>query len=294
MKQQTALKILVPLIGLLALSAACAGLFLPGGGGSYGFVSLRGQEAEIFGRGLYQYDTLMVASGFQGTDIITLIIGLSLLFFAFRSYLRGSLRGGLFLAGALSFFLYIGISMSFAAAYNPFFLVYVALMSASLFALVLTIQAVDPAVIGKQLPESLPRGRVAAFFMFAGASVLLLWGSEIAASWQTGLMPDFLASYTTMVTHGLDMGVIAPLAFLSAFLVLKRRPDAIRFGFPLALLNILIGLCVISQTLIQLRAGVEFSTGQLIGMIGAWILLAGFAAWTVVSMAKHIQDSPQS
>ena len=289
MKQQTGLKILVPLIGVLGFAAACAGLFWPGGDGSYIFTSLRGQSAEMFGRGLYQYDTLMIASGFQGTDMVTLFIGLPLLLFAFRGYLRGHLRAGLVLAGVLSFFLYNGISMSFAAAYNPFFLVYVALMSASLFALVLTIQAIDPAVIGKYLSKSMPRGWMTTYFIFSGASVLLLWGSEIAASWQTGLMPDFLASYTTVVTHGLDMGVIAPLAFLSASLVLKRKPDAIRFGFPLALLNILIGLCVISQTMMQLRAGVAFSTGQLIGMIGSWIVLAGFAAWTVVTMARQIR-----
>jgi hypothetical protein len=290
MKQQSGLKILVPLIGILGFAAACAGLFWPGGDGGYAFTSLRGQETDIFGRGLYQYDTLMVASGFQGTDMITLFIGLPLLYFAFRGYLHGRLLGGLVMAGALSFFLYNGISMSFAAAYNPFFLVYVSLMSASLFALVMTIQAIAPSIIGKHLSESMSRGWMATYFMISGASVLLLWGSEIAASWQTGLMPEFLASYSTTVTHGLDMGVIAPLAFLSASLVLKGKPDAVRFGFPLALLNILIGLCVISQTVMQLRAGVEFSTGQLIGMVGAWIILAGFAAWTVVSMARQIHE----
>jgi hypothetical protein len=290
MKQQSGLKILVPLIGILGFAAACAGLFWPGGDGGYAFTSLRGQETDIFGRGLYQYDTLMVASGFQGTDMITLFIGLPLLYFAFRGYLHGRLLGGLVMAGALSFFLYNGISMSFAAAYNPFFRLYASLMSASLFALVMTIQAIAPSIIGKHLSESMSRGWMATYFMISGASVLLLWGSEIAASWQTGLMPEFLASYSTTVTHGLDMGVIAPLAFLSASLVLKGKPDAVRFGFPLALLNILIGLCVISQTVMQLRAGVEFSTGQLIGMVGAWIILAGFAAWTVVSMARQIHE----
>ncbi len=52
----------------------------------------------------------------------------------------------------------------------------------------------------------------------------------------------------------------------------------------------MVGLCVISQTVMQLRAGVDISTGQLIGMVGSWIMLAGFAAWTVASMAKHIRE----
>ncbi len=290
MKQQTALKILVPLIGLLALASACAGLFWPGGDGGYIFTSLRGQQTEIFGQGLYTYDTLMVASGFQGTDIITIFIALPLLILAYRGYRHGKLKSGLLLAGALMFFLYIGASLSFAAAYNPLFLIYVTLMSASLFALLLTLQAIDPATLDKRISDAMPRGVMTVYFIIAGASVLLLWGSEIAASWQTGLLPEFMGSYTTVVTHGLDMGLIAPSAFIIAAMLRRGNPNACRYGFPLAILNIMVGLCVISQTIMQLRAGVDFSMGQLIGMIGSWIMLAGFAAWTVASMAKHIRE----
>jgi hypothetical protein len=290
MKRQPALKILVPLIGILSFTAACPGLFWPGGDGSYIFTSLRGQPVEIFGRGLYSFDTLMVGAGFQGTDIITIFFALPLLAISFRRYLFGRVKDALVLAGVLSFVLYNGISMSFAAAYNPLFLVYVALMSASLFALLLLFQTIDPTSLGKQISDTIQRRRMAAYFIFAGAGVLFLWGSEIVASWQSGLMPEFLASYTTIVTHGIDMGLIAPSTFIAAGWLLKGNANGVRFGFPLALLNILIGLCVISQTVMQLRAGVAFSTGQLIGMIGSWVLLAGFATWTVISMAQHIKE----
>ncbi len=208
----------------MALAAACAGFFWPGGDGIYIFTSLRGQQTEIFGQGLYTYDTLMVASGFQGTDIITIFIALPLLILAYRGYRRGKLKSGLLLAGALMFFLYIGASLSFAAAYNPLFLIYVALMSASLFALLLTIQAIDPATLDKRISDAMPRGVMTVYFIIAGASVLLLWGSEIAASWQTGLLPDFMASYTTVVTHGLDMGLIGPSAFIIAAMLRREIP----------------------------------------------------------------------
>jgi len=278
------------LIGILSFAAACAGLFWPGGEDSYIFTSLRGQPVEMFGRGLYAHDTLMVGAGFQGTDIISLFIALPLLAIAYRRTQRGSVKDTLFLAGALMFFLYIGASLSFAAAYNPLFLIYVALMSASLFALLLTLQAIDPAALGNRISDAMPRSAMTAYFIFAGAGRLFLWGSEIAASWQSGLMPEFLASYTTIVTHGIDMGLVAPATFIAAAWLSKGNANGVRFGLPLALLNILIGLCVISQTVMQLRAGVIFSTGQLIGMIGSWLLLAGFATWTVISMTRHVRS----
>jgi hypothetical protein len=54
------LKWLIPLIFILALTASLCGLFLPGGEGPFAFTTLRGHEVEMFGRGLYQFDTLLV------------------------------------------------------------------------------------------------------------------------------------------------------------------------------------------------------------------------------------------
>jgi hypothetical protein len=81
---------LVPLIAGLALIAALAGLFLPGGNGPFTFTSLRGHEVEMFGRGLYQYDTLLVGAALRGTDAVTLLVSLPLLvLFTWRAR-RGS------------------------------------------------------------------------------------------------------------------------------------------------------------------------------------------------------------
>ena len=290
MNHKKALNVLVPLVALLALFSACAGLFWPNQGAAYPFTTLRGQVVDINGRGLYAYDTLMTAAGFQGTDLVTLVVGLPLLAFGYFGYRRGGLKSALLLAGVLLFFLYNGISMSFASAYNPLFLVYVALMSASLYAFILTLASIDLEPLRHSMSKHFPRRVIAVYFFLAGSSVLGLWGMEVVESWKTGQLPAFLGSYTTMVTHGLDMGLIGPTAYLIAVLILKRQPNGIRLGFPLAILNILIGLCVISQTVVQLRAGVVFSPVQLIAMISSWLILAGFAAWTVFSMAKHIKQ----
>jgi hypothetical protein len=59
MKQQAALNWLVPLIGVLALFASGAGLFL-GGGMDHPFTTLHGQVVEIYGRGIYQNDTIFL------------------------------------------------------------------------------------------------------------------------------------------------------------------------------------------------------------------------------------------
>src|ERR1041384_508605 len=93
MKYQSALKWLLPLIGILALFAVLMGLFYETPGQPYAATSFRGEQVMINGHGLYYYDTVSTAAQMQGNDIITLLVGLPLLvistWFAFKSSLRG-------------------------------------------------------------------------------------------------------------------------------------------------------------------------------------------------------------
>ncbi len=95
MRTRGALTWLVPFIGVLAFLAAGAGLFWRDAGRSFTFTTLHGQVVEIYGQGLYRYDTVFSAAGNKGTDAVTLLVGLPLLVTAFLSYRRGALRGGL-------------------------------------------------------------------------------------------------------------------------------------------------------------------------------------------------------
>jgi hypothetical protein len=219
-----------------------------------------------------------------------MIVAVPLLLRSFRAYRRGSVRGGLLLAGALSFFLYNGASMAFSATYNDLFLVYTALMSSSLFAFVTLLAGFDTNQLEAMAGGGMPRKGIAVYFFVAGSAVLVLWGMEIVAALLSGEPPANLGPDTTPVTHAFDMGVIAPTAYLSAVLLLKRRPNAYRIGFPIIILNILIGMCVISQTVMQTRLGIVFSMGQMIGIVGSWVLLAGFAVWSAVSMWRNLKE----
>ena len=124
MKQYSALNWLVAIITLCALVTAAVGLFTSGSGSRISFTTVRGETVEVWGQGLYKYDTPIGATGFTAADVITLLLAIPILVISLLSYRRGSLKGGLFLAGALSYFLYNYTSMGFGAGYNNFFLAY--------------------------------------------------------------------------------------------------------------------------------------------------------------------------
>ena len=288
MKRIYALNWLVPLIILLAAVAAASGLLWPGGGSPHPFNTLRGETATIDGRGLYRYDTLFSAATFRATDTITLLVGIPLLAAAFIRYRRGSLRGGLLLAGTLTYFVYVGVSMAFGAAFNSLFLVYVGLFSSSLCAFIVALMAIDAGTLLQCITPGFPWRGGAVFLFVAGAGVIILWLSELIGPLAAGRAPALLGPYTTMFTYGIDMAVIAPAAIGTGILLLRRSPLGVLLAAPMLVLCTLNGVVVIASTAAQTLAGITFPIGVYIGLIGSWVVLGAFAIGLAVSLFRHI------
>lgn len=288
MKKQSSLNWLVPLIAVLALIVSGLGLFGQGGGGAYAFTTLHGATVKINGQGTYQNDTLFTAMSFTGTDAVMLLLALPLLLVGFVLYRRGSLRGAFLLVGALSNFLYYSATLAFGAAYNNLFLVYVLYFSTSLAGFVLAFASIDLAALPARLTPRMPRKGLAAFLFVAGLAPLGLWLSDVVAGLFAGRAPDTLGSYTTLFTYAIDLGVIVPAVFLAAGLVLRRAPLGYLLGFTLLTLLAVTGMAVIGQTVAQTNAGISFSTGQMIGLIGSWVILAVLAVGMDAAILRNL------
>ncbi|HEY0735483.1 MAG TPA: hypothetical protein VGD69_11305 [Herpetosiphonaceae bacterium] len=284
--RRSALSWLVPLIGLLALIAAGAGLLWPADGQPYPITSFRGEQVLINGRGLYRYDTVSTAAQMQANDLVTLALGLPLLVISFRLAARGSLRGRLLLTGTLGFFLYTYMSMTFGTAYNPLFLLYVALWSLSLCACIVSIQAIDVATLPQHFSPRLPRRSIATLLAAAGGFLLIAWLGRIVPPLLRGETPE-LENTTTLFIQALDLGVIVPLSFLSAVLLLRRSP----WGYLLASVAVLkfltLGLAVSTMGLNMARIGVPISPIELV--VFPTLTLANMIM--VGLLLKHISGS---
>ena len=289
MKQRAALLWLIPVILLLALIAAGVGLFWQDGG-PFMFTTVRGETVQMYGQGLYRYDSYFKAPILRGTDAVALFAGLPLLAIAFRFYRRGSLRGGLLLVGALSFFLYYSASLAFSAAFNRLFPVYVALFSASFFAFLYALTAIDAPALAARLSPRLPRRGLAAFMFVAGLGVLFIWASELVGPALDGGTPANLDADTTLFTHALDIAVIAPAVILTGAALLRREPLGALLAAPLLVLCTLIGLVVIAQTVAQTLAGITFPVGVYIGMIGSWVVMGAFAVGLAVAFFRSLAE----
>lgn len=278
MKKITHLKWLIPAISILAFFATLAGLW-PADGQSYPYTNFRGEQVTINARGLYYWDTVSSAAQVQANDLVMLALGLPLLILSFWLTLRGSLRGRLLLTGTLGFILYTYITMCFGAAYNAFFLVYVALFSLSLFAFILSMMSFDLETLPSHFSDKLPTGWIAGLLFFAASFLALAWLGRIGPTLVSEQIP-MLENVTSMFIQAMDLGLVVPLCVLAGVLLLKRNP----WGYLLASIGLMkfmtMGIAVSLMGFNMARVGVPVSAVELV--VFPVITLANLALVTLL------------
>jgi hypothetical protein len=290
MKANRVVTWLSSLIVILALVAAGVGLLWPNNGSAFSFTTLRGETAEIWGQGWYRYDSSLIALGFIAGDAVMLFLGIPLLVTSLVRYRRGSLKGGLLLVGTLAYFIYVYGSMTFGAAYNNLFLVYTILFSASLFAFVLAFTCIDLQVLLAHILPRLPRRSLVAYLAVTGVVLVGVWGGlSLLPALLQGKAPGELASYTTLVTHAIDLGIIAPLSILAGILVWQRVPLGYLLSFTILVLSWTIGTSVVVSGFLQLLAQV-LTPAQVLGFVIPFVILSLVGIWLTSAFLHNLSD----
>jgi hypothetical protein len=265
------------IVAVLAAVAAAVGLFAGGGPGAAAVTSVRGQATDLYGVGLYRFDSVLLGVGNRGTDAVTLFLEVPVLVLALRAYLRRSVRGTVVLIGVLGWLLYYYASMSLYTAFNRLFPVYVVVFAATLFALPLAFTSVDADRFARAFPARPTRTVLVGYLAALAFALTLAWAPAMIGSALTGDVPARLGTYSTEVTWALDLGLVVPAVAVTA--VLLRRGAALG---PLAAtamlsLNVALGLALVGQGVAQLLADVPMTVGERVGA------MASFAIMTVVA-----------
>ena len=290
MKSSRIVILLSWLIAVLALVAAGIGLFYQDGGSSYAFTTLHGQSVQIYGQGLYRYDNPITAVGYRMGDAVTLILALPLLIISILLYRRAQLRGGLLLTGVLAYFLYTYGSMAVGAAYNPLFLVYVVLFSASLFALVLSLLSFDVQELPAHFLSGLPRRGIGIFLIVSGVILALVWlVLSIVPALLGGTVPTEVFSYTTFITGVVDIGIVAPALAVSGAMLLRRDPLGYLLASMMLVFTMVLGVNFTAAGIAQMLTEV-IGIGQFIGMTLPFVILILIATWLTVILFRSCSD----
>ncbi|MBS1913891.1 MAG: hypothetical protein JST22_18020 [Bacteroidetes bacterium] len=230
-------------IWLLVLAAAATGVFYRTPEPHIRMTTVRGEQATYQGSGLYRYDPASVAREGIVWDSVNLLIGLPLLALGIHLRRRGSLRGRLLLAGLFFYFFYNYLMYATMTAFNPFFLVYVAIFALSSVAFVANLGEIDVAGLPAVITPRFPRRTFIAYSIGMGVMIALLWLRLTVSIMAAGTFPAEIAGMNTLQTQAMDLGMIVPLTISAGLLLWRRRP----WGYMLAAIVASFGLmmCIV-------------------------------------------------
>jgi hypothetical protein len=233
----------------------------------------------LFAPGVYR-ETAWVVPQNRGQDLVTLL-ALALLVPMLLAARRGSSRAILIWLGLLGYLAYTYTGAAFAYAFNELFPIYVALFALTGAALIAALSGIDAAALRAAFDAATPRRAVALFLVTMAAVLCLLWFSQILPFYTEGRLPEMIvrANTPTVFVYVLDLGVVVPLALLSAWWLWCDRP----WGYVLAGFVLVkaasMGLALLSMTLFALRAKLKVE----VELTAAWVTLAiaglGISHW---------------
>ncbi len=233
--------ILSLIIIIFSLIASITGIWSKSGQASFFYQTIRGEEVEIKGIGLYKDMSSGVAVQGIAQDYVTLFIAIPLLLLSLIMYAKKSSRFSLILGGVLFYFFVTYLFYLAMGMYNEMFLGYVVLLGASFFALILHLISIDYLKIKNLFSINTPIKTSGVFLIINAFLIAMLWLSIIVPPLLSGdLYPEELEHYTTMIVQGFDLALLLPMAFVCGYLMIKKHLFAYVFGsFYLVFLSIL-------------------------------------------------------
>jgi len=185
-------------------------------------------------------DTSVTAGNARGTDLVLIVVALPALVIAMALTARGSLRAQIVWLGTLGYILYNALFFAFAVAFNPLFLVYIAVLALALWSLVALFMALDVASLRAHFTEHLPIRTIALYLMITTALFALTWLRDIVPALVNGTTPISLDG-TKMLTNPIqvvDFAAGFPLTILAAVWLWQRKA----WGYALAGLFLVYGV----------------------------------------------------
>ena len=218
-----------------------------------------------------------------GQNLVNLILAIPLLGFSLLWFRTGNEKARYIWMGTLFYFVYTYLSAVMLFAFNSLFLVYVAIFSMALYALILVFIDMDIRSIRIDISSRVSR-RTTYVLFFLVAMILLLWLPEIISLSISGETSERLAQdgHRTYVITALDLGLLVPLGLLSGFLIIKREPLGYVLAPILLIKGMTLAVAVLSMIVFMVIAGTPPAVAEIVMFVVMFTVLLYF---TVTYMA---------
>jgi hypothetical protein len=249
----------------------------------------------LFISGLYR-DNTWVTTQLQGNDLVTLAVATPLLVWALFLLKQDSPRVQLVWLAMLGYMLYNYVFYLYGATFNYFFLLYVALVALSVFALILALTKIDLGEIKQSFRVGTPVKWISGWMLFIAVVLGGMWISQSLAFVFTGKIPQVIinAGSQTSVVFATDLSLLVPFMVVGAILLWKRQGWGYVLGVMLMLKGATYTLALLAMGWFSAQAGTlgdDWSFLPLWAVLCAGCLIATGFLLGNIRVAKKPEDS---
>ena len=260
---------------LLLICISLCGIFSMDFTKAFSYINQYGDEIKIFGSGIYKADSYFKATIFIGTDFAILFFGVPLFIISLVKNIRkADCKTELRLTCIEATTLYYAASLCFGVKYNRIFVLYVLLFALVFFKFISRMRS-----LSKYKISFGPAKKDTIFLIFSGISLCIAWWPDIIPTIIKGTSLSLIENYTTEATYILDLGIISPLCFIALYLM-KKQDSLGTILYAILLQSIMVvAVMMITQSAVQIIAGVEIPVSALISKALIFVILGIIAAF---------------
>ena len=199
---------------------------------------------------VYELETENWALQAKGQDLGNLLAVVVLVVAVLR-YRGGSQRAGLVWLGTLLYLIYAFLVYAVAVHLNYLFLVYVAVLGLSAWAVTFNVGPVRE--LGIHYPQGRPRAVAASVIITTGVLFAGLWLSELVPALMTGEVPASLIEAGLWVNpiHVIDLSMVLPGFIISGIAALQTREHGLFWLAPWLVFSVLMGSSIIAAMVLM-------------------------------------------
>lgn len=276
-------KILCIILAFGAIISSLIGLFYSDGGACFAAENVYGQQVQMYGDGLYAYNSVLTVSSRMGADWIGILGALLLLFLCFNK--RERLWKNTLFTAQSTMFVYYFACLTFSISMNRLYLLYVLCFGSSVFLSIhLLIKHFRQTAVKEGIKEKRNLG-IRICLALSGGLTIIIWLAMLIPHLISQSYGELIGVLTTEVTYAIDLGILCPLMIICSIWIGKKKD----IGYKLAPILLYILFCIAPMVLLQnlycIILGIDVPVQTFIGTVLSFVIMGTFA---IVYLKKSI------
>lgn len=272
------------LLGACIIISALIGILYSNGGAGFEVKNMYGDTVEIYGHGIYAYNSILNVSGRLGADITGIIGAIVLISLSIRR--SKPLWAEILKTSTIVYLTYYSALLVFGLSMNQLYFLYSVCFGIGIFSSFVSVKDLFNMIeIPTSLREKTYKG-TAVFLIITGIVVALIWVSCILPVTINGKFGSLLGIQTNEVTYGIDFGITCPLLIMCGRWILQKKDIGYKAAPLLLNMLVFIALLVIIQRAYCIKLGVEIPIQALISLIISFVILGVIALFLSVKLVR--------